>query len=78
LYSHFVVGCLGADHQAMLWDIAEGRLIKDLLGHGGDVHTVCFSREGEVLASGMLFFVCFCVCPCLCIGGVCVNFVIND
>ena len=43
---------IGADRQVLLWDIADGRLVKDLSGHRGDVHSVCFSREGEVLTSG--------------------------
>ena len=68
-------GCVGADHQALLWDIAEGRLIKDLPGHRGDVRSLCFSREGEVLASGWTEFmaIIFSVCLSIFIYSVCLS-----
>ncbi|MBW1809818.1 MAG: WD40 repeat domain-containing protein, partial [Deltaproteobacteria bacterium] len=35
-----------------LWDVSTGRLIKELLGHGGKVSTLVFSPDGRMLASG--------------------------
>ncbi len=37
-----------------LWDVAEGRLRKDLVGHTALVWSVAFSPDGETLASGSM------------------------
>ena len=38
--------------QVMLWDVATGREIGALKGHGKGVTQVAFSRDGRLLASG--------------------------
>ena len=47
---------LGVDQRILLWDIAEAAPIADLNGHTGTVYSLCFSREGHVLASGKINF----------------------
>jgi len=43
----------GYDSQILLWDIATGELVSQLKGHTDAVHSLSFSREGSVLASGI-------------------------
>ena len=43
---------LGADNRILLWDIGEAAPLADLKGHTSSVNSLCFSREGHVLASG--------------------------
>jgi WD40 repeat protein len=42
----------GGEHDAKLWDIASGRLIRTLRGHRGPVEAVQFSRDGKSIATG--------------------------
>src|SRR5436853_2170008 len=35
-----------------LWDVDSGRVVRTLEGHGSQVHTVAFSPDGRVIASG--------------------------
>ena len=42
----------GVDSDILVWDIATKVMVGQLKGHTGTVHTLAFSRDGEVLASG--------------------------
>ena len=42
----------GIDNDVLIWDIASKVLIGQFKGHTAAVHTLAFSRDGEVLASG--------------------------
>lgn len=45
---------LGVDSVVLLWDIATGGLMAQMKGHTDTVYSLCFSRDGGVLASGQL------------------------
>lgn len=45
----------GSDNKIMLWDLAHGHLLAELSGHTSTIHTLCFSRDGNLLTSGTLF-----------------------
>jgi RNA polymerase sigma factor (sigma-70 family) len=42
----------GYDNMVRLWDAATGREMRNLPGHGREVHAVAFSPDGQALASG--------------------------
>ncbi len=42
----------GADRSVHVWDVAAGKQIGQLKGHGGRVETVAFAHDGKTLASG--------------------------
>lgn len=42
----------GVDHLVIVWEIASGSAVAHLTAHTGVVYTLCFSRDGTVLASG--------------------------
>jgi transcription initiation factor TFIID subunit 5 len=42
----------GIDQTILLWDVANGNQIGQLKGHTDSINSLCFSREGTVLASG--------------------------
>lgn len=42
----------GLDKRILLWDVAESAPVADFNGHTACINTLCFSREGHVLASG--------------------------
>lgn len=42
----------GVDHLVIVWEIASGTAVAHLTAHTGVVYTLCFSRDGTVLASG--------------------------
>ena len=37
----------------ILWDVSNGNIVAQMNGHTESVYTLCFSRCGSVLASGM-------------------------
>ncbi len=41
-----------ADYTIQLWDVATGELRKTLIGHFGSVSSLCWSPDGQTLASG--------------------------
>ena len=45
----------GADAMILIWDIAAKVMVGQFKGHTDTVHTLAFSRDGEVLASGTSF-----------------------
>jgi WD40 repeat protein len=46
---------IGNDNgHVILWDIAEGKQIRNLVGHTGAVTGLAFSEDGNLLASGSL------------------------
>ena len=42
----------GVDTDVLIWDIATKVAVGQFKGHTDAVHTLAFSRDGEVLASG--------------------------
>ena len=44
----------GEDRRVKLWDLGMGSQIKELRGHTDIVHSLCFSPDSSMLASGML------------------------
>jgi len=42
----------GTDSQVLMWDIASKVMVAQFNAHTAAVHTLAFSRDGEVLASG--------------------------
>ena len=44
----------------LLWDLSNGELVAQFKGHTDAVYTLCFSREGTLLASGNLSKTSFC------------------
>ena len=44
----------GVDGVVILWDISNGNMVARLNGHTETVYSLCFSRCGSVLATGML------------------------
>ena len=47
---------IGVDKRILLWNIADGVPVIDLTGHTDAVYSLCFSRDGHILASGLLHF----------------------
>ena len=45
--------CLGVDKKIILWDIPEARPAAEFAGHTDTVHSLRFSRDGHILASGL-------------------------
>lgn len=43
-----------ADYNVLIWDLQHGQLVASLTDHNGTVHSLCFSRDGNILASGKL------------------------
>ena len=43
----------GVDGMVILWDVSNGNIVAQMNGHTESVYTLCFSRCGSVLASGM-------------------------
>ena len=41
----------GGDMLANVWDVAEGKIVRTLLGHEGWVWGVAFSPDGSILAT---------------------------
>lgn len=41
------------DGRVLLWDIGHGIMIGELKGHTDTIYSLRFSRDGEILASGM-------------------------
>lgn len=41
------------DGRVLLWDIGHGLMVGELKGHTDTIYTLKFSRDGEILASGM-------------------------
>lgn len=48
----------GADCRVLIWDLAHGHLLAELTGHTAPIHTLAFSRDGNILTSGTLIFKC--------------------
>lgn len=42
----------GADKNIMIWDMAHGNLVAKLMAHRDTIYSLCYSRDGTVLASG--------------------------
>lgn len=42
----------GADCRLLLWDLAHGHLLAELLGHTATIYSLAFSRDGHILTSG--------------------------
>ena len=47
----------GLDKMVLLWDLSNGELVAQFKGHTDSVYTLCFSREGSLLASGKTAFI---------------------
>lgn len=43
----------GVDKKVILWDIPEARPAAEFTGHTDTVHSLRFSRDGHILASGL-------------------------
>lgn len=41
------------DGRVLLWDIGHGLMVGELKGHTDTIYTLRFSRDGEILASGI-------------------------
>ena len=48
----------GVDTNILVWDIATKVMVGQFKGHNDTVHTLAFSRDGEVLASGNFAHLC--------------------
>lgn len=48
---HIAFGCYGYDNTIKIYDIDLGKKIRTFEGHHGEVHNVCYSNDGEILAS---------------------------
>ena len=44
----------GADCLVLLWDLATSTAIAQFKGHTNTVYSLCFSRDGNVLATGIV------------------------
>ena len=44
----------GDDNRVLVWDIRNGRILKDLRGHTDTLYSVAFSKDGSMLVSGGL------------------------
>lgn len=42
--------------QILIWDIPQGFLVAEFSNHSAPIHSLAFSRDGTMLASGMLHF----------------------
>ena len=47
---------LGVDKRILVWDLAERTLLTELKGHSDTVYSLSFSRDGNLLASGLWRF----------------------
>ncbi len=47
-----VLASASVDNTIKLWDVASGRELRTLTGHGGGVKCVAISMDGKLLASG--------------------------
>ena len=43
---------VGSDKCVLLWDLSNGEMVGKLKGHTDAIHSVTFSRESSVIASG--------------------------
>ena len=44
----------GDDHRVLVWDIRNGKILKDLRGHADTLYSVAFSKDGSMLVSSGL------------------------
>lgn len=49
-----LIATAGNDRSVKLWTIADGKLVREFLGHESHVYSVCFHPSGEFLLSGDL------------------------
>lgn len=42
----------GGDKRVLVWDLANGHLIAEMLSHTSTIYTISFSRDCNMLASG--------------------------
>ena len=52
--SVYYYGCTGADKRILVWDIGKASKVCELKGHTDTVYQLVFSRDGTILASGII------------------------
>ena len=50
------VFCAGVDKRILVWDIGKAHKLCELKGHTDTVYQLMFSRDGTILASGIIYW----------------------